>query len=62
MGHFYAQESDKIMELIQEEGEWHKFKDTYNVGIIFPMSVLRFLPGIILNVNWLKVDERVFGC
>ena len=29
------------------------------VGRIFPLNTLRFLPGILFNVNWLKVKERL---
>ncbi|WP_288278178.1 nucleotidyltransferase family protein [uncultured Prevotella sp.] len=63
----YSQEkkwSDKaelILEFILKGGEWRKLHDTVVVGKIFPVSTLRFLPGIILNVNWLKIKERLFS-
>ena len=62
----YSQEkkwSDKaelILTFILKGGEWKKVKDTIVVGKIFPKSTLRFLPGIVLNVNWLKIKERLF--
>lgn len=28
---------------------------------LFPASTLRFLPGLLFNLNWLKVKERVMG-
>lgn len=56
----WSKKAEKIVDFILKGGEWRKFQDTYRVGRIFPMSTLRFLPGIILNVNWLKIKERVF--
>lgn len=56
----WSRKAVKIVDFILKGGEWQKFKDTYRVGRIFPMSTLKFLPGIILNVNWLKIKERLF--
>ena len=56
----WSRKAEKIVDFILKGGEWQKFKDTYRVGRIFPMSTLKFLPGIILNVNWLKIKERLF--
>jgi len=56
----WSRKAEKIVSFILKGGEWQKFKDTYRVGRIFPMSTLLFLPGIILNVNWLKIKERLF--
>lgn len=52
--------AEKILAFILKGGEWHKVRDTIAVGMIFPMSVIKFAPGILLNVNWLKIKERVF--
>lgn len=52
---------EKILSFILKGGEWHKVHDTIVVGKIFPMSVLRFASGILLNANWLKIKERVFS-
>lgn len=52
--------ADRILSFILKGGKWHRFQDTYRVGRIFPMSTLKFLPGIILNVNFLKIRERLF--
>ena len=51
----------KIIAFILRSGEWRKFQDTLLVGQVFPLSTLRFAPGILLNVNWLKIKERLFG-
>ncbi len=55
----WSRKAEKIVDFILKGGEWRKWKDTYRVGRIFPMSTLKFFPGIILNVNWLKIKERV---
>lgn len=52
--------AEKIVAFILKGGKWQKFKDTFRVGSIFPLNTLRFLPGIILSVNWLKIKERIF--
>lgn len=56
----WSRKAEKIVDFILKGGEWRKVHDTITVGKIFPMSTLRFLPGIILNVNWLKIKERLF--
>lgn len=56
----WSRKAEKIVDFVLKGGEWQKFQDTYRVGTIFPMSTLKFLPGIILNVNWLKIKERLF--
>lgn len=56
----WRKKAEKILAFILTGGEWHKVHDTIAVGKIFPMSVLRFAPGILLNANWLKIKERLF--
>ncbi len=34
--------------------------DTITIAKIFPYKVLRYSPSIFLNVNWLKIKERMF--
>jgi hypothetical protein len=57
----WKQKSEKIAAFILKGGEWRRFKDTLAVGKIFPLNTFRFLPGILLSVNWLKIKERLFG-
>lgn len=57
----WSDKAELILEFILKGGEWKKIQDTIAVGKIFPVSTLRFLPGIILNVNWLKIKERLFS-
>ena len=55
----WSRKADKIIAYILKGGEWRKYKDTLIVSRIFPLSILRFAPGILLNVNWLKIKERI---
>ena len=56
----WSRKADKIVAFVLKEGKWNKWRDTLIAGSIFPFSVLRFAPGILLNVNWLKIRERLF--
>jgi len=38
----------------------NKVKDTYQIAKVFPWNTIRFAPAIFLNVNGLKIKERVF--
>lgn len=48
-----------IVTFIIKGGEWRKWRDTFMVARIFPWSTLKFAPGILLNVNWMKIKERL---
>ena len=52
--------TEKVLAFILKGGEWRRFKDTLAIGKIFPANTIRFLPGILLSVTWLKVKERYF--
>ncbi|MBR1801003.1 MAG: nucleotidyltransferase family protein [Bacteroidaceae bacterium] len=54
----FQKKAEKIFAFILKGGEWQKWKDTFAVARIFPVSTFRFLPGILLSVTWLKVKER----
>lgn len=56
----WSKKAEKIVAFILKGGKWQRFKDTFRVGSIFPLNTLRFLPGIIFGVNWLKIKERIF--
>lgn len=56
----WSKKAEKIVAFILKGGKWQRFKDTFRVGSIFPLNTLRFLPGIILGVNWLKIKGRIF--
>lgn len=53
--------AEKLMEFILGCYSGNKVKDTLQIAKIFPWKALRYSPSIFLNVNWLKVKERVFG-
>lgn len=55
----WSKKAEKIVAFILKGGKWQRFKDTFRVGSIFPLNTFRFLPGIILGVNWLKIKERI---
>lgn len=55
----WHKKGDRILTFILKKGKWRKIHDTIAVGGIFPMGVLRFFPGIFLNVNRLKIKERL---
>ncbi len=55
----WSRKAEKIVDFILKGDQWQRFKDTFRVGSIFPLNTLRFLPGIILGVNWLKIKERI---
>jgi hypothetical protein len=50
----------KLIEFILEGNSGDKVKDTLRIAKIFPWKALRYSPSIFLNVNWLKVRERIF--
>lgn len=42
-------------------GSHGKVRDTWRLMKIFPLHTIHFLPSIYLNVNWLKIKERLLG-
>ena len=60
-GNKWSKKADKIVSFIFKGVKTSRIKDTITVFKVFPISTLHFLPGILLNVNWLKIRERVFG-
>lgn len=57
----FDKKAEKLMEFILRGNSGNKFKDTLQIAKIFPWKAIRYAPSIFLNVNWLKVEERVFG-
>lgn len=51
--------AEKIVACILKVGEWNKWRDTFAVARIFPVNTIRFAPGILLGVTWMKIKERV---
>lgn len=53
--------AERLMEFILKGYTGSKMKDTYQIAKIFPWKACFYSPSIFLNVNWLKVKERVFA-
>lgn len=51
----------KLIEFILNGYSGNKVKDTWGVAKIFPWKTLCYMPSIFLNVNCLKVKERLFA-
>lgn len=51
--------AEKIVKLILGGYTGNKYKDTLRIAMIYPWNTLKFLPGILWHVNWLKIKERL---
>lgn len=56
----FDKKTEKLMEFILRGNSGNKFKDTLQIAKIFPWKALRYSPSIFLNVNLLKIRERLF--
>jgi len=56
----FDKKAEKLMEFILGGYSGNKIKDTLQIAKIFPWKALRYSPSIFLNVNWMKVRERLF--
>ena len=56
----FDDKADRLMEFILGGYSGNKFMDTLHIAKIFPWKALRYSPSIFLNVNWLKIKERIF--
>ncbi len=56
----YDKKAEKLMEFILGGYSGNKIKDTLQIAKIFPWKTLRYSPSVFLNLNWLKVRERLF--
>jgi hypothetical protein len=57
----FDKKAEKLMEFILGGYSGNKIKDTLQIAKIFPWKALRYSPSIFLNVNWLKIKERLFN-
>ena len=51
----------RVLKHILKGGPYSKVRDTWAIAKIFPWHTLKFTPAIFLNVNGLKIKERIFG-
>lgn len=56
----FDKKAEKLMEFILGGYSGNKIKDTLQIAMIFPWKALRYSPSIFLNVNWMKIRERLF--
>lgn len=56
----FDKKAEKLVEFILGGYSGNKIKDTLQIAKIFPWKALRYSPSIFLNVNWMKVKERIF--
>lgn len=57
---YLRKKAEQLLSFILAGGGQHKVRDTFALAKIFPGNTVKFLPSIFLNVNWLKVRERLF--
>ena len=57
----FKNKGSRLIAFILKGYSGNKVKDTWSVTRIFPCKTLSYLPSIFLNVNWLKIKERLFG-
>ena len=53
--------AEKIVRLILSGYTGNKYKDTLRIARIYPWNTLKFLPGILYHLNWMKIKERLLG-
>lgn len=51
----------KIISIILNGRVDNKVQETFAIAMAFPSKTLCYLPSIFLNVNWLKIKERLLG-
>ena len=56
----WSKKAKAVIAFFLTGSEWKRYQDTIKLSKIFPLSVLRFLPSLLFNVNWLKIKERLF--
>ena len=57
----FTVEGERILKHILKRKPYSKVRDTWAIAKIFPWSTFKFLPAIFLNVNRLKIKERLFN-
>ena len=56
-----SEKAEKLIRFILVGSSGDKVKDTYEIAKIFPWHTIKFLPSIFLNVNGLKIKERLIS-
>lgn len=55
----WKKKADKIVRFVLEGYRPSRIINTFKVGRIFPLKTLEYLPGILFEVNGLKIKERL---
>lgn len=55
----WRKKGERILKHILKGEPYNKVRDTWAIAKIFPWNTFKFLPAIFLNVNGLKVKERM---
>ena len=58
---WFDKKAEKLVEFILGGYSGNKIKDTLQIAKNLPWKALRYSPSIFLNINWLKVKERLFN-
>ena len=53
--------SERILKHILKGEPYSKVRDTWAIAKIFPWHTFKFAPAIFLNLNGLKIRERLFS-
>lgn len=51
---------NRILSVILHERNRGRLKAACSAMIIFPINTIKYLPGILFDINWLKIKERFF--
>lgn len=60
-GKKWSKKAEKILAFAFDNSKHGKLRNTLSVAKIFPYDTLRFLPGIIWEVNGMKIWQRLFN-
>lgn len=56
----WKRKAERIVRFAMDDSKPSKFRATITVAKIFSANTFKFLPALLLNVNWLKIKERLF--
>lgn len=57
----FKAKGERILKHILKGEPYNVIRDTCAIAKIFPINTIKFAPAIFLNVNGLKIIERIFG-
>jgi len=51
----------RLVNLILSGYSGNRYRETLRIVRIYPWNTLKFLPGILYHLNWMKIKERLLG-